>query len=82
MKDGECSKKFPCEFNDETSFGDENKIYPVLRRRSPENVRDQLDTHPAASNCVPDVVTNLNQLSPGLHPLAGRRGVHAQRQAG
>ena len=39
MKDGECSKKFPCEFKDETSFGDENKIYPVLRRRSPENVR-------------------------------------------
>ena len=38
MKDGVCNKEYPREFKDETTFGDENKIYPVLRRRSPEKV--------------------------------------------
>lgn len=38
MCDGVCKKKFPHTFVDETSLGDENKIYPTLRRRAPNRV--------------------------------------------
>ena len=36
--DGECKKKFPRAFVDETVFGEQGQIYPTLRRRAPETV--------------------------------------------
>jgi len=37
MKDGVCSKRFPKEFRETTEYSEDNTLYPLYRRRTPDN---------------------------------------------